>query len=146
MSILGRRRALLGAKTEPPDTAAVIDVTGARWSRNYDVTSGGMTYDVTAGITKFYPISPSLSAQSLITGTTGFTGSAANNVYKSKNYDGTNGWETWNSKKMYASWKEVSFTVGLANIDDAYAYVNSTGQVLFAGKNTPYYGKKNINE
>lgn len=29
---------------------------------------------------------------------------------------------------------------------DMYAYNSSTGQVYFAGKNTIYYGKKNIND
>ena len=32
------------------------------------------------------------------------------------------------------------------NIDDSYLYINDTGQILFAGKNTPYYGHRNISE
>lgn len=31
-------------------------------------------------------------------------------------------------------------------LDDIYAYMTETGQVLFAGINTPYYGKKNIGD
>ncbi len=29
---------------------------------------------------------------------------------------------------------------------DMYAYNSTTGQVYFAGVNTPYYGKTNIND
>ena len=41
-------------------------------------------------------------------------------------------------------YNQVRFTVNLAHLDDAYMYVYSTGQVLFAGRNTPYYGMANI--
>ena len=31
-------------------------------------------------------------------------------------------------------------------IHDAYMYDKTTGQVFFAGRNTPYYGMSNISE
>lgn len=37
----------------------------------------------------------------------------------------------------------IRFALPMADIDDSYAYVKETGQVLFAGKNTAYYGKTN---
>lgn len=52
----------------------------------------------------------------------------------------------------------MSFTVALLDLDDSYAYWGSTGanlilpegvdpgDIIFAGKNTKYYGMKNINE
>ena len=39
----------------------------------------------------------------------------------------------------------IGVSVGTADIDNAYAYL-SDGQILFAGKNTPYYGYTNIND
>ena len=42
--------------------------------------------------------------------------------------------------------QEIRFTVITANIDDVYAYVVETGQIFFAGKNTIYYGHRNISE
>ena len=42
--------------------------------------------------------------------------------------------------------QEIRFTIITANIDDVYAYVVETGQIFFAGKNTPYYGHRNIFE
>lgn len=40
----------------------------------------------------------------------------------------------------------IGVTVDASNIDNAYAYLPSNGQILFAGKNTPYYGYTNIND
>ena len=38
----------------------------------------------------------------------------------------------------------ISITVG--HVDDAYLYFQETGDIIFAGKNTPYYGYLNIND
>lgn len=40
----------------------------------------------------------------------------------------------------------IGVTIATSNIDNAYAYFPSNGQILFAGKNTPYYGYTNIND
>ena len=40
----------------------------------------------------------------------------------------------------------IGVTITASNIDNAYAYLPSNGQILFAGKNTPYYGYTNIND
>lgn len=42
--------------------------------------------------------------------------------------------------------QEIRFTIVTADIKDVYAYVVETGQIFFAGKNTPYYGYTNIND
>ena len=41
---------------------------------------------------------------------------------------------------------QIRFTIVTADIDDVYAYVENTGQIFFAGRNTPYYGYTNIND
>lgn len=41
---------------------------------------------------------------------------------------------------------QVSTSVYLPMIDDAYFYLKETGQILYAGKNSPYYGYTNIND
>ena len=41
---------------------------------------------------------------------------------------------------------EIRFSVKTEEIDDAYAYVVETGEIFFAGKNTPYYGYTNLNQ
>jgi len=40
----------------------------------------------------------------------------------------------------------ITFSVDMRYLDDAYIYDGTTGQVFFAGINTPYYGMTNISE
>lgn len=51
--------------------------------------------------------------------------------------------QSWTLEQNY---KSVEFTVDLRHLDDAYMYDHNTGQVWFAGRNTPYYGMSNISE
>lgn len=48
----------------------------------------------------------------------------------------------WNGTTL----AEIRFSIPIGEIDDAYAYVQETGQIFFAGKNSPYYGYTNIND
>lgn len=41
---------------------------------------------------------------------------------------------------------KIRFSIETAKIDDSYAYCETTGQIMFAGKNTQYYGHRNISE
>lgn len=45
-----------------------------------------------------------------------------------------------------SEYNQVLFTVDIRHLDDAYMYHTVTGQVFFAGKNTPYFGMSNISE
>ena len=40
----------------------------------------------------------------------------------------------------------IAITLSMFKLDESYAYIVETGQILFAGKNTPYYGHRNISE
>lgn len=44
----------------------------------------------------------------------------------------------------YGPFNRIRFPLVTAYIDDDYAYFADTGEVIFAGKNTPYYGMANI--
>lgn len=46
-----------------------------------------------------------------------------------------------NSRTSFAA-----FTLRKDMLDDCFAYVTNTGQILFAGKNSIYYGHRNISE
>ena len=48
--------------------------------------------------------------------------------------------------KLNANSNGIGVTISNSRIDDAYMYINDSGQILFAGKNTIYYGHRNINE
>ena len=54
------------------------------------------------------------------------------------NYNRSIGWGLGNY-----TLQEIRFTVVTADIDDVYAYCIETGQIFFAGKNTPYYSTIN---
>lgn len=47
---------------------------------------------------------------------------------------------------LNANTNQIAVSAPTRDIDDAYAYLPDTGQILFAGKNTPYYGYTNIND
>lgn len=40
----------------------------------------------------------------------------------------------------------MAFTLSMDKLNECYCYIVETGQILFAGKNTPYYGRRNISE
>lgn len=46
--------------------------------------------------------------------------------------------------KVNAGANQLRFTLYVDKIDDSFCYVNNTGKILFAGKNTEYYGKRTI--
>lgn len=49
-------------------------------------------------------------------------------------------------KIINANSNQVRFTLAMDSVDDSYAYFEATGEVIFAGKNTKYYGHGNIKE
>ena len=58
-------------------------------------------------------------------------------------------WTVMNSDSrsvINANSNGIGVTVVTSHINNAYAYLPSNGQILFAGKNTPYYGYTNIND
>lgn len=40
----------------------------------------------------------------------------------------------------------IKFSLKTIELDNCYAYLQETGQIFFAGKNSPYYGYTNIND
>lgn len=48
--------------------------------------------------------------------------------------------------RLNANSNGVAVTLKESEIDDAYLYVRDSGEIIFAGKNTIYYGHRNISE
>ena len=40
----------------------------------------------------------------------------------------------------------IAWSLKIENLDKCYAYLKETGQIFFAGKDSPYYGYTNIND
>lgn len=63
---------------------------------------------------------------------------------KFRSHELTNAIKT--GKIINANSNQVRFTLATDSVDDSYAYFEATGEVIFAGKNTKYYGHGNIQE
>ena len=149
MELMKRRRELMqqGGKL---DTTAVIAETGKYWSRTIGVT----TDDALWGVTKVYDIDDPPDGQLRVTSIMGYVGTdSANKTFQyhltsqTSNYwyfNGTNPRHVLSSTAYRLA--DITFSIELSKINDAYAYIVETGQILFAGKNTPYYGYTNIND
>lgn len=62
------------------------------------------------------------------------------------NAEGTT-WDFWYGPvRTITCYNIIRFSIVTANIDDAYAFSETSGQIFFAGKNTIYYGHRNISE
>ena len=121
------------------------------------ITNGGITitYDMDAPSTVLYPAgvipyksqifySSQGEIQILKDGTpvsyvdiTGRWAKAYNNSHTYTEFS-----NSWNASE----YNQVRFSVDIRALDDAYMYDKTTGQVWFAGINTPYYGMCNISE
>ena len=51
-----------------------------------------------------------------------------------------------NSWTLAANYYYIQFSVDIRYLDRAYMYDKESGQIWFAGKNTPYYGMTNISQ
>lgn len=154
------------------DTTAVIDTSGKilihkNTSPNYttaNAANAGITklYDMDAETTTLYPagIIPTDAISSMKDGTNvaclfiydsngepinfvnELTTSAANRWVQLAGGTMTEYANTY----TVAAYSKIAFSVDTRYLDDAYMYDMATGQVWFAGINTPYYGMSNISE
>lgn len=67
------------------------------------------------------------------------------NTYKDYwNLNGETQEHKWNI--INANANRLTCTLKISMIDDCYFWIEETGEILFAGKNSPYYGHTNISE
>lgn len=129
------------------DTSPVIIQTGVRYNSGNPATKPLLVYQ-NCGITGVYRYATAPGRQHIV-------------LYKVNSYlivyknNGTEYMDYW-SPVTYNQEQEGSFVNGgsdgmafsifLDGIDDSYAYISETGEILFAGKNSIYYGHRNISE
>ena len=139
MDLMARRKALLASGKKVVDTTIKILAENSSW------VVGGRT-EVSQGnnASIIYTYEPQSVGRSLVYG--GLTIRLIifeNGTYKDY-------WSVRNGNDprsvINANSNGIGVTVSTSNIDNAYAYLPSNGQILFAGKNTPYYGYTNIND
>lgn len=139
MDVMQRRRELLAMQTTVLDTSPIIAQYDKRISVRNDVDAEDFC------ITQRYYYPPSDAFQTLAYfGTDG----AQCRVYKNDEY-----MDYW-TLAVAQSPREcinigsdaIAITLSMFKLDESYAYIVETGQIFFAGKNTPYYGHRNISE
>lgn len=139
------------AQKKLPDTTVQIAEYGYSWGRSRYAKDANADY----GISVFYNYSLSSSARTLVTmclNPSTMLMLQKDGVYKDwwgqtiVPAGGT--WEATESERkvINANTNEVSCSIYLPLIDNTYAYIKESGEILFAGKNTPYYGYTNIND
>ena len=132
------------------DTSPVIENDGF-WTRTFGVKSLSPGW----GITKFYNINDQVDGSSRRTYINGYVGADTSSItFQYYLSDGSTDWWYFagtNPRCVINPPKDlritkISFSIELSEADDSYAYIMETGQIIFAGKNTIYYGYKNIND
>ena len=138
------------AQSRKPDTTPKIAEYGKYWNRKFGDTTDNANWCITQWIDVNDPYTGTERATSI----NGFIG--ADNIGITFQYYTINGSDwfyfngtnpriilPYNSQSRLTS---ISFSIQVNEIDNSYAYVVQTGRILFAGKNTPYYGYTNIND
>ena len=136
-----------------PDTSPKIAQYDKSWGRGVEVVNDDIGWCITEWY-EFVPTSENLSPFTLV----GYVGTDVNRKTFQYYYSNTHDWYYFNNTGTDAynvrdinpagkhAWKYISFSINTSKLDDAFVYVQDTGQIMFAGKNTPYYGYKNIND
>lgn len=148
----------------PPDTSAVIKstdrgygtagaesaLTGASTTEPMYV---GQTYPQESGnavLKYFFPKDSNVSLSATYTKALRYTADNTFISYSSTTFvdadDSSATEKIGNLPKSNGAISKIAFTLASAHIDDSYAYMNDTGYIIFAGKNTQYYGKQYITD
>ncbi len=117
----------------------------------YMDNSGGLTESADSGVTDYYPVSIGDYIRYLTPSRSGSGGAVGKiRVYNSSKsaVDSWNCW--WDSTERSVHMERFSgsgyfrLNVNLNALEGCYCYNATSGIVYYAGKNTPYYGKKRI--
>lgn len=96
----------------------------------------------TGSVVIFKPLSAKIAANTVV---------GSLNIYRAVNDNFTDWWNNYlNGREttyaLSANKRYIRFGFDPDTMADMYAYNSTTGQVYYAGINTPYYGKTNIND
>ena len=149
MDLMTRRSVLLASGKKVIDTSPKIAEYGVCWNR----TQGGKTASDNWCITEWYDFNPLYHGTMYINGYVGSDNAFITFQYEGL-YDNGNTYKNWyyfigQSRvlgEQTITMQRITFSIQIEQIDNAYAYIQETGQIIFAGKNSPYYGYTNIND
>lgn len=152
MDLMAARRSLLMQMVRTDTTAKILEY-GKFWARQYGVTTNNNGWGITDWI-YFNPTQVGGPITICDTCTTpgvqetGYTYqyTTEDGSFKDWYYHDTNNerriQSATNTKTLY----KITFSIYLPRIHSTYAYCKETGQIFFAGRDTPYYGYFNLND
>ena len=136
-----RRAALLRAGGKTLDTSPVI-----AWYDKRNNRGPGLVDDSNSVVTVLYEYPPSNIIQTLV----GYGIKDSVHIYKNSAY--IDYWAFFayskeNTRQILNTYSNgIKVDIVKSMIDDSYLYIKDTGQILFAGKNSVYYGHTNVSE
>lgn len=143
--LLRRRRAMMEKKSDVLDTSPKIAEYGVLWGR----TQGGKTENANWCITDWYYPNPAYNSLTIV-GNVGIDSSNVTFQYENESGSNKNWWYLYPGNKrtvvLNSPIFKITFSIRISEIANSYIYIEETGQILFAGKKTPYYGYTNIND
>ena len=138
--LLRRRRAMMEKKSDVLDTSPKIEEYNKRLHRTQDVVvSNGACY------TKWIIVDPIPRANAVMVWHNMPT-ETYESMFQWEEADGSLHYYYYSSRELRKNTTRIRFTLLTEKLADCYAYAPQTGQIFFAGKNTPYYGYTNIND
>ena len=160
-----RRRMLFGGEESSNDTTAQIYKADyiLAWNNSpgyiyeYSQENGGITiiYNMDSPTTVLYPAGVIPYVSQIFASSKGEIQILNDGVHVNyvdiagrwvKSYNPNHTYTEYKRSWNVQSYNQIRFTVDIRAIDDAYMYHYPTGQIWFAGINTPYYGKRYITD
>lgn len=150
-----RRAAMMGAKKELPILNPSVGLTeNKKLDSNqpvpYMVTNTGSAVTdfiytgQTGSFVYFNPSAPAISKNGYCGKIIQYNGNSENQTQTDAwncRMNGTEGTVALASNKRY-----IRLSLPMENLSGVYAYNSTTGQIYYAGRDTEYYGKTNIND
>lgn len=135
--LVARRRMLM--RKPPLDTSPRIAEYGVYLNRS----ASGTAVDSSWCYTDWYDIDPHPSNNNIIDNVTN-----SNHTFQFVKSGGSGDYWYGSSRNLAGEPIKIRFsmTIAMLNGETEYAYSSTTGQIFFAGRNTPYYGYTNIND
>lgn len=141
--LLRRRRAMMEKKSDVLNTSPRIAEYGKYLTRSNTGTGSNADWCYTIWY-DIYPAPGTANRLQLVNCGIG--------EFRTYQWTTSAGGANWDYRKtggyyyLPANANKIRVSIPIANLLTCYAYIESTGQILFAGKNTPYYGYTNIND
>lgn len=141
--LMHRRRAMMEKKSDVLNTSPRIAEYGKYLSRSNTGTgsSGSWCYTVWYDID---PVPGTANKLQIVN-----CGVNNNRTYQWTTSAGGANWDYRTTDGYYylsSNANKIRFSIYIPNLLDCYAYIATTGQILFSGRNTQYYGYTNIHD